>query len=36
MATAPVPEASTRVMMIAGFGLIGVALRRRLTTIAFT
>ena len=36
MATAPVPEASTWVMMIAGFGLMGVALRRRLTTIAFT
>ena len=36
MATAPVPEASTWAMMIAGFGLMGVALRRRLTTIAFT
>jgi hypothetical protein len=36
MATAPVPEASTWVMMIAGFGLMGVALRRRLTTIALT
>jgi hypothetical protein len=32
----PVPEASTWVMMIAGFGLMGVAFRRRLTTIAFT
>jgi hypothetical protein len=37
MATvAPVPEASTWAMMIAGFGLMGVALRRRLKTIAFT
>jgi hypothetical protein len=37
MATAPVPEASTWAMMIAGFGLMGaVALRRRLTTFAFT
>jgi PEP-CTERM motif len=37
MATiAGVPEASTWAMMIAGFGLMGVALRRRLTTIAFT
>jgi PEP-CTERM motif len=35
-AMATVPEASTWVMMIAGFGLMGVALRRRLTTIAFT
>jgi PEP-CTERM motif len=35
-ATAAVPEASTWVMMIAGFGLMGVALRRRLTTIALT
>jgi hypothetical protein len=33
---ASVPEASTWAMMIAGFGLMGVALRRRLTTIAFT
>jgi hypothetical protein len=35
-AMATVPESSTWVMMIAGFGLMGVALRRRLTTIAFT
>jgi PEP-CTERM motif len=35
MATAPVPEASTWVMMIAGFGLMGVALRRRLRVSAF-
>jgi PEP-CTERM motif len=35
-AMATVPETSTWVMMIAGFGLMGVALRRRLTTIAFT
>jgi hypothetical protein len=36
MATPAVPEASTWVMMIAGFGLMGVALRRRLKTVAFT
>ena len=36
MATAAVPEASTWAMMIAGFGLMGVALRRRLKTVAFT
>lgn len=35
-AMATVPEASTWAMMIVGFGLMGVALRRRLTTIAFT
>jgi PEP-CTERM motif len=35
-AMATVPEASAWAMMIAGFGLMGVALRRRLTTIAFT
>ena len=35
-AMATVPEASTWVMMIAGFGLMGVALRRRSTTVAFT
>ena len=34
-AMATVPEASTWMMMIAGFGLMGVALRRRLKTIAF-
>ena len=33
---ASVPEASTWAMMIAGFGLMGVALRRRVTTIALT
>jgi hypothetical protein len=32
---ATVPEASTWAMMIAGFGLMGIALRRRLKTIAF-
>ena len=36
MATAPVPEASTWAMMIAGFGLMGVALRRRVRAIALT
>jgi hypothetical protein len=35
-AMATVPEASTWAMMIVGFGLMGVALRRRSTTIAFT
>jgi PEP-CTERM motif-containing protein len=34
-AMATVPEASTWAMMIAGFGLMGIALRRRLKTIAF-
>jgi hypothetical protein len=29
-------QGTTWAMMIAGFGLMGVALRRRLTTIAFT
>jgi hypothetical protein len=35
-AMATVPEASTWAMMIAGFGLMGVALRRRLKAVAFT
>ena len=35
-AMATVPEASTWAMMIVGFGLMGVALRRRLKAVAFT
>ncbi len=35
LATAPVPEAGTWAMMLAGFGMLGAMMRRRRTAVSF-